>query len=67
MGFSDSDHDKAARYVSASALYKQAGNSIVTNCLIGIFNSLFLHDSYVNKLINYHSQQHKINEENNYD
>lgn len=58
MGFSDSDHDKAAQYVSASALYKQAGNSIVTNCLIGIFNSLFLHNdntSYVNKLINYHS------------
>lgn len=55
MGFSDSDHDKAAQYVSASALYKQAGNSIVTNCLIGIFNSLFLHDSYVDKLINYHS------------
>ena len=54
MGFSDSDHDKAANYVSASALYKQAGNSIVTNCLIGIFNSLFCNDaSYENKLVNY--------------
>lgn len=56
MGFSDSDHDKAANYVSASALYKQAGNSIVTNCLIGIFSSLFCNDiSYENKLVNYNS------------
>lgn len=56
MGFSDSDHDKAANYVSASALYKQAGNSIVTNCLIGIFDSLFCNDaSYEDKLVNYNS------------
>ena len=48
MGFTDSDHDKAAKYVSASALYKQAGNSICTCCLIAIFNSLFNNDSSSN-------------------
>ena len=45
MGFSDEDHDRAAQYVSASALYKQAGNSICTSCLISIFYSLFFNDS----------------------
>jgi DNA (cytosine-5)-methyltransferase 1 len=56
MGFSDSDHDKAAKYVSASALYKQAGNSIITNCLIGIFSSLFIHDNdYEKYLVNFNS------------
>lgn len=56
MGFTDSDHDKASKYVSASALYKQAGNSICTCCLIAIFNSLFNHDnstSYKEKLVDY--------------
>ena len=56
MGFTDSDHDKAAKYVSASALYKQAGNSICTCCLVAIFNSLFNNDgskSYADKLVNY--------------
>ena len=56
MGFTDEDHDKAARYVSASALYKQAGNSICTCCLIAIFNTLFLNDyttSYEEKLVDY--------------
>ena len=56
MGFSDSDHDRAAKYVSASALYKQAGNSICTCCLIAIFNSLFNKDSsesYTEKLVDY--------------
>lgn len=48
MGFTDSDHDRAARYVSASALYKQAGNSICTSCLISIFYSLFFNDSSSN-------------------
>ena len=58
MGFSDSDHDKASKYVSASSLYKQAGNSICTCCLIAIFNALFLEDystSYVAKLVDYNS------------
>ena len=56
MGFTDDDHDRAAKYVSASALYKQAGNSICTCCLISIFNSLFNKDSsnsYMQYLINY--------------
>lgn len=58
MGFSDTDHDKVSKYVSASSLYKQAGNSIVTNCLISIFSALFLEDystSYADKLVDYNS------------
>lgn len=56
MGFTDKDHDKAMRYVSDSALYKQAGNSIVTNCLTAIFYSLFFKDNsdkYKQYLINF--------------
>lgn len=56
MGFTDEDHDRASRYVSASSLYKQAGNSICTCCLISIFNALFLEDystSYADKLVDY--------------
>ena len=45
MGFSDKDCDHASKYVSDSALYKQAGNSIVTSCLVAIFYSLLLKDS----------------------
>lgn len=58
MGFTDEDHDKASRYVSASSLYKQAGNSICTCCLVAIFNALFLEDystSYADKLVDYNS------------
>lgn len=58
MGFTDEDYDRAAKYVSASSLYKQAGNSICTCCLVAIFNALFLEDystSYANKLVNYNS------------
>lgn len=58
MGFTDEDHDKASRYVSASSLYKQAGNSICTCCLVAIFNALFQGDystSYADKLVNYNS------------
>lgn len=58
MGFTDEDHDRASRYVSASSLYKQAGNSICTCCLVAIFNALFLEDystSYVDKLVDYNS------------
>lgn len=58
MGFTDEDYDRASNYVSASALYKQAGNSICTCCLVAIFNALFLQDystSYVEKLVNYNS------------
>ena len=46
MNFSDTDHDRAAKYVSPSALYKQAGNSIVVACLTGIMSSLFLKDGH---------------------
>ena len=56
MGFTDEDYDRASNYVSASALYKQAGNSICTCCLVAIFNALFLQDystSYVEKLVDY--------------
>ena len=56
MGFTDSDHDRAANYVSASSLYKQAGNSICTCCLVGIFNSLFNNDNtsnYAQHLVNF--------------
>ena len=46
MNFTDEDHDRAARFVSASSLYKQAGNSIVVACLIGIMSSLFIEDGH---------------------
>ena len=45
MGFSDEDCNRASKYVSDSALYKQAGNSIVTSCLVAIFYSLLFNDS----------------------
>lgn len=41
MGFDDADFDKAqAAGVSNTQLYKQAGNSIVVNCLEAIFNGI---------------------------
>lgn len=40
MGFSDEDFEKAAGVCSKTQLYKQAGNSIVKNCLAGIFSQL---------------------------
>ena len=46
MGFTDKDCNRASSYVSSSALYKQAGNSICTCCLISLFSSLFLEDGY---------------------
>ena len=46
MNFTDGDVDRASRYVSASALYKQAGNSIIVACLIGLMSSLFIEDGY---------------------
>ena len=39
MGFSDDDY-KAVRFQSDACLYKQAGNSIVVNVLMAIFNQL---------------------------
>lgn len=40
MGFSDRDFEKAAKVCSNSQLYKQAGNSIVVDVLVNIFNNL---------------------------
>ena len=46
MNFTDEDNDRASKYVSASALYKQAGNSIVVACLIALMSSLFIEDGH---------------------
>ena len=46
MAFSRENHDRAARFVSNSALYKQAGNSIVVNVLVALMSSLFIEDGY---------------------
>lgn len=40
MGFDDEDFEKAAKVNSNSQLYKQAGNSIVVNVLMAIFDNL---------------------------
>ena len=45
MNFSDSDVDRASKFVSASSLYKQAGNSICVSCLVSIFFSLLFNDN----------------------
>ena len=46
MNFTDEDCDRASQYVSPSALYKQAGNSIVVSCLIALMSSLFIEDGH---------------------
>lgn len=40
MGFDDEDFEKAKEVNSESQLYKQAGNSIVVQCLEAIFRNL---------------------------
>lgn len=40
MGFDDSDYEQAAKFNSKSALYRQAGNSIVVQCLEAILGNL---------------------------
>lgn len=40
MGFTDEDFDKAAGVNSNTQLYKQAGNSIVKDVLMGIFSNM---------------------------
>ena len=40
MGFSDEDFKKAEKVNSNTQLYKQAGNSIVVDVLMGIFKNL---------------------------
>jgi DNA (cytosine-5)-methyltransferase 1 len=46
MSFTREDHDRAAQFVSNSALYKQAGNSIIVNVLVSLMASLFIEDGY---------------------
>ena len=46
MAFTKEDHNRAAIYVSNSALYKQAGNSIVVNVLVALMSSLFLEEGH---------------------
>lgn len=46
MNFTDKDHDRAAKFVSPSSLYKQAGNSIVVACLIALMSSLFIENGH---------------------
>ncbi len=46
MNFTDEDVDRAAKYVAASGLYKQAGNSIIVACLIALMCSLFIEDGH---------------------
>ena len=46
MNFTDEDNDRASSFVSASALYKQAGNSIIVACLIALMSSLFVEDGH---------------------
>ena len=40
MNFSDEDYEKASAVCSYSQLYKQAGNAIVRNVLVGIFGQM---------------------------
>ena len=46
MAFSRRDHNRAAKFVSNSSLYKQAGNSIIVNCLTALMCSIFIKDGY---------------------
>lgn len=41
MNFEDSDFENAEKVNSDSQLYKQAGNSIVVNCLVAIIGQMF--------------------------
>lgn len=44
MGFDDEDFHKAEKVCSNSQLYKQAGNSIVVDVLVGILGNLLGED-----------------------
>lgn len=46
MNFTDSDYQAMAKYVSSSAIYKQAGNSIIVANLIALMSSLFIEDGH---------------------
>ncbi len=41
MGFSDDAYDKASEVCTKTELYRQAGNSIVVDALVAIFDSLY--------------------------
>lgn len=48
MGFSDEDFDKVKSVgISDTQCYKQAGNSIVVNCLMAIFTNMFKDTDYI--------------------
>lgn len=40
MDFEDSDYEKASQVNSNTQLYKEAGNSIVVNCLVAIIGQM---------------------------
>lgn len=42
MGFHDEEYNRAAKVNSEAQLYKQAGNSIVVDCLYYIFKELLI-------------------------
>ena len=46
MNFTDKDYEAMAKFVSNSAIYKQAGNSIIVSCLIALMSSLFIEDGH---------------------
>ena len=48
MGFDDEDFRKAEKQCSNTQLYKQAGNSIVVDCLEGILRNLFSEEKPAN-------------------
>lgn len=50
MNFTDEDVDRASSFVSASSLYKQAGNSIIVGVLIAIMSSLFIEGGYKSEI-----------------
>ena len=53
MDFNDEDFEKAQEVNSNTQLYKQAGNSIVVNCLAAIFGQLFDGKEKIYKDVNY--------------
>ena len=48
MGFSEEDYVKASKVCSDTALYKQAGNSIVVNVIYEILKTLLKDDYKLN-------------------
>lgn len=47
MGFDDESFERAAQVNSNTQLYKQAGNSIVVDVLVAIFDNLLIHSRSV--------------------